>query len=367
MGPVCGGRATIRVGLLAVLVVLALASAAGAVAAVPAAQSAAVRPVAIEFAAAHVNARIEARDVIDGVMQSPSGPLVVAWYTISSPLGERGNTMLYGFTDFPDFGPAAFYDLDEVEKGDELSVVGEDNRAYAYKVATVKTYDQQSVPLQELFNGTGGETVTLLADTEPWDEASQMYRKVIAIRATRTRAAPAPVEEATRMVSIAVACDIPPRQRPRARRPSANALIDRPTGAATPITITDRPAADKATLDRLTTTVRELTACINGGDQPRILAFFSDGFMRDDDARIMHDRDSDLIRAVAFAARPLVPEFAQPPLVVREAWMLPDGRLVATVETEGDTTPEDDYAFIAFVKSGDRWLIDEYDLPLARG
>src|SRR3954454_954619 len=45
-------------------------------------------PVAIRIEKAQVDAQVEVQDIVDGVMQNPSGPYVVSWYQETAELGE---------------------------------------------------------------------------------------------------------------------------------------------------------------------------------------------------------------------------------------------------------------------------------------
>ncbi len=73
-----------------------------------------VTPVAIQIAKAGVDAPIETGAIIDGMMQDPTGPWVVAWYDDLAALGEGGNAVMAGHVDYWDTGPAVFYNLVEL-------------------------------------------------------------------------------------------------------------------------------------------------------------------------------------------------------------------------------------------------------------
>jgi len=59
-----------------------------------------VAPVGLAVAAAGIDAGIEALRVVDGAMQDPSGPWVVAWYENLGALGKIGNVVMAGHIDY---------------------------------------------------------------------------------------------------------------------------------------------------------------------------------------------------------------------------------------------------------------------------
>ncbi len=76
-----------------------------------------VRPSAIRIDAARVDAAVETVAIVDGVMQNPSGPWVVAWYQDSARLGGIGNTVMAGHVDDWAVGPAVFWSLKALTPG----------------------------------------------------------------------------------------------------------------------------------------------------------------------------------------------------------------------------------------------------------
>lgn len=98
-------------------------------------------PLSIVIEEAGVDARVEKRNIIDGVMEPPSGPADVAWYQQTDLLGEVGNVVLVGYADYWDIGPAVFANLYDLAEGDEIVATGTDGNTYVYAVASVDLYD----------------------------------------------------------------------------------------------------------------------------------------------------------------------------------------------------------------------------------
>ena len=101
------------------------------------------RGMAIE--AARIDAGIEDLRVVDGAMQDPSGPWVVAWYenlalSVKSAMSSWPATSTIG-TSAPPFSTT----LSTLAPGDEIVVTGDDGRTYPFAVEWVRQYDSASM------------------------------------------------------------------------------------------------------------------------------------------------------------------------------------------------------------------------------
>jgi len=147
-----------------------------------------VAPIAIQIANAEVDAQVEQQEIVDGVMQNPSGPWVVAWYRGTGRLGEDDNIVMAGHLDYWDVGPAIFYHVGDLKENDEIDVTGEDDAVYKYKVDWVKNYsvaDLDSKAVHEIVGATDTETLTLITCGGPFDSEKGEYLERIVIRASR--------------------------------------------------------------------------------------------------------------------------------------------------------------------------------------
>ncbi len=142
-----------------------------------------VLPVAISIANAGVEAAIETREIVDGVMQDPTGPWVVSWYEETPKLGADGNTVMAGHVDYWDVGPAVFYNVGGLQEGDEIVVTGEDGRIYTYRVQWVRTYATADAPIQEIVGPTDQRSLTLITCGGEFDYANGQYLSRTVVRA----------------------------------------------------------------------------------------------------------------------------------------------------------------------------------------
>ncbi len=125
--------------------------------------------------------------------------------------------------------------------------------------------------------------------------------------------------------------------------------------------------ADEATVTAVTATVNELVTCVNAGYQFRWLFLFTDEYLRESLAGVVGNVDPADLPAIAAAAEaemgPATPAVGADQTVVqeiRDVQVLADARVVATVVggSVGNAQPATPAYFI-FVRSGDRFLIDD--------
>ena len=147
-----------------------------------------VIPIAIKIDKAQVDAQVETQEIIDGVMQNPSGPYVVSWYRETGRPGEADNIVMAGHLDYWDVGQAVFYHLGDLKKGDLIQVTGEDKKVYTYKVDWVKSYetaDLDAKGVRGIVGQTPTEKLTLITCTGTFDYNQGAYQSRMVVRASR--------------------------------------------------------------------------------------------------------------------------------------------------------------------------------------
>jgi len=144
-----------------------------------------VAPVGLAIEAAGIDAGIENLRVVDGAMQDPSGPWVVAWYDNLGTLGKIGNIVMAGHIDYWNVGPAVFYNLSTLEPGNEIVVTGDDEKTYPFAVEWVRQYDSESIPLDEVTGPTADQSLTLITCGGAFDYTNGHYVQRTVVRANR--------------------------------------------------------------------------------------------------------------------------------------------------------------------------------------
>lgn len=159
----------------------------GPVGTVPAATptTAGTIPKSIQIKNADVNAQVEINQIINGVMQDPTGPWVISWYKETAKLGQIGNIVLAGHVDYWDVGPAVLYHVKDLKQGDKINVTGADGKVYTYAVQWNKLYQADNAPLQEIVGPTKDQSLTLITCGGTFDYDTGHYLERRVIRATR--------------------------------------------------------------------------------------------------------------------------------------------------------------------------------------
>ena len=146
-----------------------------------------IAPVALQIDSVSVDAPIELGGVVDGAMQDPSGPWVVAWYDQLGEVGEGGNVVMAGHVDYWNVGPAVFWDVRNLPAGDVIRVVGEDGENYEYAVQWIERYLAAGLTPEviqnEIVGDTGEETLTLITCGGTFDPVTGEYDERWVVRA----------------------------------------------------------------------------------------------------------------------------------------------------------------------------------------
>lgn len=144
-------------------------------------------PAQIVVEQAGIDAQVEIQEIINGVMQNPSGPWVVAWYRQTATLGEPGNVVMAGHVDYWNVGPSVFFNLQDLTPGDVITLVGEDDRAYDYAMEWIETFDLATLTsggLQDVVRPTEVPSVTLITCGGDFDYVNGEYLSRTVVRGT---------------------------------------------------------------------------------------------------------------------------------------------------------------------------------------
>jgi len=143
------------------------------------------KPVAIRIDAAAVDAVVETLEIVDGVMQDPTGPWVVSWYKETGRLGlEEQNVVVAAHVDYWNVGPAVFYNIRNLKEGDLVDITGDDNNVYRYTVEWLKLYDADNAPISDIVGDTGETSLTMITCGGEFDYADGEYLSRTVVRAS---------------------------------------------------------------------------------------------------------------------------------------------------------------------------------------
>lgn len=144
-------------------------------------------PVQITVEKAGIDAQVETLEIVNGIMQNPTGPWVVAWYRQTATLGEQGNVVLAGHVDYWNVGPSVFFNLRDLVAGDVITLVGEDGRGYDYAMEWAEVFDLAALTsggLQDVVGPTDVPSVTLITCGGEFDYVNGEYLSRMVVRGT---------------------------------------------------------------------------------------------------------------------------------------------------------------------------------------
>ncbi|MBB6448213.1 sortase (surface protein transpeptidase) [Geomicrobium halophilum] len=127
-------------------------------------------PASIEIPAIDVKAEIEPVGILDnGQMGVPSEAEGVAWFEPGANPGEIGNAVMAGHVDSTT-GPAIFFDLDELESGDEIIITDEDDRSFIFTVQNQESYPHENAPMENIFGTSETRNLNLITCTGTFNQ-----------------------------------------------------------------------------------------------------------------------------------------------------------------------------------------------------
>lgn len=103
------------------------------------------------------------------------------WYRLGFKPGENGNAVITAHLDTKDGSPALFYNLSDLEVGDEITVVDEKDNKYQFKVYDSKVYRFNNLPLPDIFGTQGKSRLILITCEGFFDQTTNNYsaRRVV--------------------------------------------------------------------------------------------------------------------------------------------------------------------------------------------
>ncbi|WP_173918616.1 class F sortase [Halobacillus sp. Marseille-Q1614] len=122
-------------------------------------------PSNVKIPSLDVDAPIEKVGILEnGQMGVPDGTESVGWFEPGTKPGQTGNSVFAGHVDSKT-GPAVFFYLDQLEKGDEIIVTDEEGTELTYTVKRMESYSYNDAPIDEVFGRTDSKNLNLITCT----------------------------------------------------------------------------------------------------------------------------------------------------------------------------------------------------------
>ncbi|WP_203857556.1 class F sortase [Plantactinospora mayteni] len=145
-------------------------------------------PVRITIPKIKVNAEIMSLGVNDdGTVQVP--PLdrahLAGWYDVGASPGEFGNAVVVGHVDSAVTGPAVFFRLGTLNRGDRIEVTRKDGTVVRFAVDAVKSYPKTSFPSELVYGAEDTARLQVVTCGGTFDRKKRSYRNNVIVSATR--------------------------------------------------------------------------------------------------------------------------------------------------------------------------------------
>lgn len=122
-------------------------------------------PAQIIIPVINVKAQIEEVGLLEnGQMGVPEDFDQVGWFKEGVMPGEQGNAVLAGHVDSKT-GPAIFYHLEKLTKGDEINVTDKNGKSLTFVVYDKKSYATDSAPVDKVFGFSYRSQLNLITCT----------------------------------------------------------------------------------------------------------------------------------------------------------------------------------------------------------
>lgn len=133
-------------------------------------------PVGLSIEKLDIDAPVGAYGVDDGGrMDIPDNITEVGWYKFGPSPGEEGSAVLAAHVDLAGLGRGLFYDLDDLESGDLVSVTYSDGSAAEFEVSARSVYLKTELPLDTIFSRSGQPTLTLVTCGGEFSRSANSY------------------------------------------------------------------------------------------------------------------------------------------------------------------------------------------------
>jgi LPXTG-site transpeptidase (sortase) family protein len=138
-------------------------------------------PNTLEIPSIGVKANIEHVGLLEnGQMDVPQGMESVAWYEPGTKPGAPGNSVINGHVDSKT-GPAVFFDLKKLKKGDKVYVTDHKGEKRTFVVTESKVYPRDEAPLREIFGYSYRSNLNLITCTGEFNRQARTHEERLVV------------------------------------------------------------------------------------------------------------------------------------------------------------------------------------------
>ncbi|MGD2061796.1 MAG: class F sortase, partial [Acidimicrobiia bacterium] len=141
-------------------------------------------PLRLSIPALGIDAPVGAYGVDDnGQMDVPDNVTEAGWYKFGPAPGEPGSAVIAAHVDLAGPGRGLFYDLDELEPGDTVTVSYSDGSISDFDVFARSIYLKTELPLETIFSRTGSPVLTLITCGGGFSRSANRYDSNVVVYA----------------------------------------------------------------------------------------------------------------------------------------------------------------------------------------
>jgi Sortase domain len=123
---------------------------------------------------------------LDGTIQTPHEWGVAGWYALGPRPGEPGSAVILGHVDSTG-GPAVFYRLRELRRGDQVQVTRKDGTSVRFVVTRTEQYLKTRFPTEDVYFPTLSPELRLVTCGGEFDYSTKHYRSNFIVFASLAR------------------------------------------------------------------------------------------------------------------------------------------------------------------------------------
>lgn len=122
----------------------------------------------------------------DGTVEVPplDQAMKAGWYSPGPSPGEAGNAVIVGHVDSAKIGPAVFFNLGALQKGDTINVARQDGSTATFTIDEVKSYPKTAFPTELVYGPSDKPSLRVVTCGGQFDQNAGSYLNNIIALAT---------------------------------------------------------------------------------------------------------------------------------------------------------------------------------------
>jgi len=118
----------------------------------------------------------------DGAMDIKPNPEVVGWYMLGARPGDEGSAVVAGHYGWGKNGnPAIFNDIQYLKKGDEISVIDQEDESFVFVVREIRKYSPEADASAVFQSSDGSSHLNLITCDGDWENDKQSYSERLVV------------------------------------------------------------------------------------------------------------------------------------------------------------------------------------------